>query len=190
MASSPLWLHTSLTKWSMAAGSSEGGDGSPWFPGLMQITAGLTFYPRRCPEESFRKQASALKGLDWEIQKLLEQEVFNHFLNHSCNYRLCFLLSDNFIDYYGNKIWAQKSFFFFFFKLVISDSVPLESDIDIFNQHFDCCSGSLSLLDSVIIRWLLKTLAVSNTGNKVKYKELFLPSWHLQSTWFEIWTFT
>lgn len=54
--------------------------------------------PRRVSENRF-----ALEGLDWEIQKLLEQEVFNHFLNDSCNYRLCFLLNDNFIEYYGNK---------------------------------------------------------------------------------------
>ena len=55
-------------------------------------------------QKSFRKWVSALERLDWEIQKLLEQEVFNHFLNDSCNYRLCFLLSDNFIEYYGNEI--------------------------------------------------------------------------------------
>lgn len=79
----------------------------------MLNTADLIFYLRHSNEESFRKQAFALEGLDWEIQKLLEQEVFNHFLNDSCNYRLCFLLSDNFIEYYGNNIGAQKSFFFF-----------------------------------------------------------------------------
>lgn len=38
-----------------------------------------------------------------EIQKLLEQEVFSHFLNDSCNYRLCFLLSDNFMEFYENE---------------------------------------------------------------------------------------
>lgn len=62
------------------------------------------FYLRHCAQASFRKQAFALEGLDWEIQKLLEQEAFNHFLNDSRNYRLRFLLSDNFIEYYGNKI--------------------------------------------------------------------------------------
>lgn len=70
----------------------------------MLIVGGLILHVRHYAEESFRKWVSALERLDWEIQKLLEQEVFNHFLNDSCNYRLCFLLSDNFIEYYGNEI--------------------------------------------------------------------------------------
>lgn len=102
----------SLATWSTVAGVSEG-DESAWIPRRVLITAGLL---RHCAEESFRKWASALEGLGWEIQKLQEQEVFNHFLNGSCNYRLCSLLCDNFIEYYVRfEPRSLISFVFFFF---------------------------------------------------------------------------
>lgn len=105
----------SLATWSTVAGGSDEGDESAWIPRHMLITAGLLFQLRHCAEESFRKWASALEGLGWEIHKLQEQEVFNHFLNGSCNYSLYSLFCDNFIEYYVRLEPRSLISFFFFF---------------------------------------------------------------------------
>lgn len=63
-----------------------------------------------------------------------------------------FLLSDNFIEYYGNEFSAQKSFFFFL-QLVTSYSVDTNKYFDGFNyisfalmdhyRHYHCLIQSL-----------------------------------------------
>lgn len=49
-----------------------------WSPSLALTTAAAS--PAR-PVPGFQKRASAQAGLAWELQKLLEEEVYNRFLN-------------------------------------------------------------------------------------------------------------
>lgn len=55
-----------------------------------------------------------------------------------------FLLSDNFTEYYGNELSAQKSFFFFFcYNLSLHILLTVKSDFDGFDYHFVRFNGSL-----------------------------------------------